>query len=109
MDDSASISAGEKVIQHHYICSGGQCLMQFLQGFHLNFHQLIRGDLTGFGYGFADSATGGYMVFFDQKSVIETNAMILAAAHCCGIFLCQTQAGKGFAGVEYFNLAVGAV
>ena len=83
--------------------------MQFSQRFHLHFHQLIRGDLTGFGYSLADPTAGGYMILFDQEGIIETNAMILASAHGSGILLCETQAGNRFAGIQYFNLAIGTV
>ncbi len=56
------------------------------------------------GHGFGDATSGGDVVFLDQEGVVETDAMVVAAAAGYGVFLCQTQAGQGFAGVEQLDL-----
>ena len=80
--------------------------MQFIETFHFHFNQFVSGNFARFSNGLADAAAGGDMVFFNQEGVIETDAMVLAATDGSGIFLCQAQAGQGFARVEYFNLTI---
>ena len=43
------------------------------------------------------------MVFLDQESVEQTDAVIVAAAAGDCVLLCQAQAGKGLAGIQQFD------
>ena len=47
------------------------------------------------------------MVFLDQNCIVQTQAMIAAAAALDGVFLCQTQAGKCFSGINDLRPGVG--
>ncbi|MCY1400096.1 hypothetical protein D9M71_151690 [compost metagenome] len=57
----------------------------------------------GGGDGLGDAAAGGDVVFLDQEGVVEADAVVVAAAAGDRVFLRQTQAGQGLAGVEQFH------
>ncbi len=89
-----------EVVQHHDIGTGGQCLLQFGQGFDLDLHRFVRIEATSLLDGAGDAATGKDMVLLDEVGVEEADAVVLAAAASDGVLLGTAQAGNGLAGVE---------
>ena len=47
------------------------------------------------------------VILFDENAVVESDAMIGAAAHAHGIFLREPQAGQRFAGIDDFRARAG--
>ncbi len=74
---------------------------ELLQGFHFDLDEyVVATNGAGLFQRGGDSAGGHDVVFLDQDSVIEPEAMVLAAAAGDGVLLRQPQAGQGLAGVD---------
>src|SRR5690606_5705143 len=56
--------------------------------------------------GIGNAAAGSDVVFFNQKSIVETDAMVMAAAADNRVFLRAAQAGNGFARIKQLDLSM---
>src|SRR5690606_41547362 len=103
---STHVFHGE-IIQHDDVRTGGEGLLEFVQRFYFDFHRFARGDLTGGGDGVDDTAAGSDVVFFNEKGIVETDAVIVATAAGDGVFLGGAEAGESLAGVEQVHERMG--
>src|SRR5690606_4632089 len=95
----AGVFQGE-VVQQSDVGTPGNDLLELGQGLHLDLELEVRAQGAGAGDGGSDAARGGDVVLLDQKGIVQTQAVIAAAAAAHRVLLGRPQPGHGLAGVE---------
>ena len=89
------------VVEQDHLRAGSQCLSQLGQRFDLDLDKRrLRRHLRRGREHLRHAAGRGDVVFLDQHGVVQADAVIGAAAHAHGVFLCQAQPGQRLAGVD---------